>query len=254
MRSGSPKPAALGDAVDRLAAGLDPRARRFDPQALDRLGGGDAGLGGEGAGEMARAHRGALRQSFDAQRLVQPLARPGRAGRRSGPSGRSSSSRAENCDWPPGPAVIDHQLLRGRRATSSPRSSAIRASARSMPAVMPAEVQTGPSRTKMRSGSSRTFGKRRAKSAVRDQWVVARRPSSRPAAARTKAPEQTLATRPALAAAARHEGERGRSLDGLARARRRRRHQRVERRAGVGPRRPCATPEELAHRRRPSAP
>ena len=77
------------------------------------------------------------------------------------------------------------------------------ASARSMPAVMPAEVHTGPSRTKMRSGSSRTRGKRRAKSAVRFQWVVARRPSSRPAAASTKAPEQTLAVRLARAAAAR---------------------------------------------------
>ena len=32
------------------------------------------------------------------------------------------------------------------------------ASARSMPAVMPAEVHTGPSRTKMRSGSSFTAG------------------------------------------------------------------------------------------------
>ena len=47
-----------------------------------------------------------------------------------------------------------------------------------MPAVTPAEVQTGPSRTKIGSGSTRTAGKRRASSAQHDQWVAARRPSS----------------------------------------------------------------------------
>ena len=56
----------------------------------------------------------------------------------------------------------------------------------------------GPARRQIELGES----KRRAKSAVRDQWVVALRPSSRPAAARMNAPEQTLATRPAFAAAA----------------------------------------------------
>ena len=73
----------------------------------------------------------------------------------------------------------------------------------SMPAVIPAEVQIWPSLMKIRSASSRTPGNRRAKSLLRDQWVVARRPSSRPAAAKRKAPEQTLATRRAEAAVAR---------------------------------------------------
>ena len=64
-----------------------------------------------------------------------------------------------------------------------------------MPAVTPAEVQTGPSRTKIGSGSTRTAGKRRASSAQNDQWVAARRPSSKPVAASRTAPVQTEATR-----------------------------------------------------------
>jgi hypothetical protein len=68
-----------------------------------------------------------------------------------------------------------------------------------MPAVMPAEVQNFPDLVKMRSASSLTRGKRRAKSRLRVQCVVAGRPSSKPVAARMYAPEQTLATRLASA-------------------------------------------------------
>ncbi len=69
-----------------------------------------------------------------------------------------------------------------------------------MPAVAPAEVNTLPSRTKIRSGSTRTFGWRRASVSHTAQCVVARRPSNRPAEARTSAPlhtEQTRLARPA---------------------------------------------------------
>src|SRR3984957_12072982 len=69
-----------------------------------------------------------------------------------------------------------------------------------MPAVTPAEVQTGPSRTKIGSASTLTAGKRRASSAQTDQWVAARRPSSTPDAASRNAPVQTEATRRARAA------------------------------------------------------
>ena len=68
-----------------------------------------------------------------------------------------------------------------------------------MPAVVPADVQISPSRTKMRSGSSVTCGYRRRQWSVLFQCVVARRPSSRPASARRKVPEQTLVMRRAFA-------------------------------------------------------
>ena len=64
-----------------------------------------------------------------------------------------------------------------------------------MPAVMPAEVQTGPSTMKMRSSSTFTLGKRACSLRAAPQCVVARRPSSRPASASTKAPVQVEATR-----------------------------------------------------------
>ena len=86
---------------------------------------------------------------------ARPAARaPSRAAGRSGRPARRASSRAENCDWPPGRRWYTTSCCAVRLATASPRSSAISASARSMPAVMPAEVQTLPSRTKMRSGST----------------------------------------------------------------------------------------------------
>ena len=57
--------------------------------------------------------------------------------------------------------------------------------------MTPAEVATLPSRTKIRSGSTITFGCRSARAAHHAQWVVARRPSSRPAVASSSAPVQT---------------------------------------------------------------
>jgi hypothetical protein len=64
-----------------------------------------------------------------------------------------------------------------------------------MPDVTPAEVQTSPSCTKIGFGSTSTSGWRRASSAQEDQWVVARLPSSSPARANRKLPEQTEVTR-----------------------------------------------------------
>ena len=72
-----------------------------------------------------------------------------------------------------------------------------------MPAVTPAEVKTCPSRVKMGSGSTRTVGYRAANWAQRDQWVVARRPSSSPASASRNAPVHTDVTRRAVAASRR---------------------------------------------------
>jgi hypothetical protein len=64
-----------------------------------------------------------------------------------------------------------------------------------MPALMPAEVQIGPSLMKIRSSSIFTLGNLRCSSRAWSQWVVTRRPSSSPASARTNAPVHTAATR-----------------------------------------------------------
>jgi hypothetical protein len=64
-----------------------------------------------------------------------------------------------------------------------------------MPAVTPAEVAIGPSRTKIGSGSTSTSGNLRARVPQTAQWVVTRRPLSSPASASRNAPEQTDMTR-----------------------------------------------------------
>ena len=87
------------------------------------------------------------------------------------------------------------ELASDREGESRPWSSSTRARHRSMPAVTPAEVATLPSRTKIGSGSTVTAGNIRARRSQLDQWVVARRPSSSPACASTKAPEHTEVTR-----------------------------------------------------------
>ena len=65
-----------------------------------------------------------------------------------------------------------------------------------MPAVTPADVHTLPSRTKIGSGSTVTSGySAREVRRTTTQCVVARFPSSRPAAASTNVPVHTDATR-----------------------------------------------------------
>ncbi len=60
-----------------------------------------------------------------------------------------------------------------------------------MPAAVPALVMMSPSSTNSTSGSSRALGKRSASSSTWLQWVVQRRPSSKPAAPSTNAPLHT---------------------------------------------------------------
>ncbi len=82
-----------------------------------------------------------------------------------------------------------------RSAISSPRSSAMRARDRSRQALIPAPVQTSPSRMKIGSASTSISGCSAASWCAVDQWVVARFPSSSPAAASRCAPTQTDVTR-----------------------------------------------------------
>ncbi|MOA36175.1 hypothetical protein D3C78_1576840 [compost metagenome] len=64
-----------------------------------------------------------------------------------------------------------------------------------MPAVTPAEVQTGPSLMKIGLGSTRNCGCCSASCSQRVQCVTTRRPSSQPLAASRNAPVHTDATR-----------------------------------------------------------
>src|SRR4051794_22638649 len=64
-----------------------------------------------------------------------------------------------------------------------------------MPAAVPADVRIWPSSTYSTSGSTSMSGKRFANLSVYRQWVVARRPSSRPAWASANAPEHSLINR-----------------------------------------------------------
>src|SRR6266436_9669073 len=72
------------------------------------------------------------------------------------------------------------------------------ASARSMPALTPADVQTRPSLTKIAFGSTLILEKPSASLGQYRQWVAARFPSSTPVQASAKAPRHTEATRRAL--------------------------------------------------------
>ncbi|MFI0875106.1 hypothetical protein ACH4TM_11945 [Streptomyces parvus] len=80
------------------------------------------------------------------------------AARTAGCSASRGRSRALNWDWPPGLAMNTTSSRAVSRAGPAPWSSSTRASARSMPAVMPAEVITCPSRTKSGSDSTVTAG------------------------------------------------------------------------------------------------
>src|SRR6185436_19458304 len=67
---------ALGDAVEGRAPGFDQGASGLDPQSLDSLRRGDAGLGHVGTGKTARAHLHARGQRRDPELAIEPLADP----------------------------------------------------------------------------------------------------------------------------------------------------------------------------------
>jgi len=81
------------------------------------------------------------------------------------------------------------------RATFRPRSTSIIASAKSIPAVTPADVQMPPSSIWIASPSTSTAERNRFSASTSLQWVVARRPSRAPAAAKKNVPLHTDAIR-----------------------------------------------------------
>ncbi len=155
-------------------------------------------LRAEEPGQMAWAHPDERRQRLHRGRPSGPSApRPARAAARVS-AGRPWSD-AENCDWPPARCMYTTSERATPRVRSGPWSSSTRASARSMPAVTPADVYVPPSLTKIASGSTRAAGGV-GPAARCAASVVTRRPSRRPAAPSTNAPVQIDATCPARAA------------------------------------------------------
>ena len=68
------------DVLDRLRATFDPLASDFEPEAFDGLGGSHAGLPHKCSRKMAWAHRCAVGQALNWERLVEMLSRPGEQG------------------------------------------------------------------------------------------------------------------------------------------------------------------------------
>jgi hypothetical protein len=142
------------DPLDRLRPAFDSLARCFETEALDRLCRRHPDFGGESAGEMAGAHRGAIGQPLDRKPFVEALARPGEP-RREPAAGAVRLEQRRELRLPAGRRWWTTSCWATRLAAGSPRSSVTSASARSMPVVTPAEVQTAPSRMTIRSGSTR---------------------------------------------------------------------------------------------------
>ena len=109
------------------------------------------------------------------------------------PANRLELSRAgigASMNWacPPSRWGATTSWRASRVATSLPWSRRTTCRHRSMLAALPAEVRMSPSSTNSTPGSTVTRGYRRASSPHSVQCVVARRPSSSPAAASAKAP------------------------------------------------------------------
>ena len=139
--SAEPKPQRLATSSRPSAASSSRRRAASSARTLDELRRRHAGLAPEDAREVARAHRRARR------RAARPTGRRrgwrrSTAGRsRSGPGGVACAARwLLNCDCPPGRLRNTTSRRATASATAWPRSSSTSASARSMPAVTPAEV------------------------------------------------------------------------------------------------------------------
>ena len=111
MRPGSPKPATSAIALERGVAGLDRRPGDLQAQALHGLCGRRPGLRREGAGEVPRAHGGAVGEALDGQRLGEMRAHPlDQLDEAAGPPAQFHERR--ELRLAAGPALVDDELLR----------------------------------------------------------------------------------------------------------------------------------------------
>ena len=184
--------AAAGDGLHVLVGLEQSAAREIDAHPLDKIGRADVQAGAKQAAERAQRDAGlaasaSVRQSargcavtFSASFADLAYCRTtARQAQR-----KTGSDRLGGCGRRRGAG-------RSQAQRSRPRSASIIASARSIPAVTPAEVQTPRSSTWMASPSTSTAGRNRFRASTSLQCVVARRPSSAPAAARKNVPLQT---------------------------------------------------------------
>jgi hypothetical protein len=188
---------------DRL--GLQQPPRGVDPHLLDILGGRAAQQAGETRLKCrslipTRAASTGTRRSAAGSAWMWSC-----AARTDGRGGGSAQTGAANWECPPGRRANTTSSRAIRWASPGPWSDSTSASARSMPEVTPAEVQTRPSRRWIASAWTSTPGYSRASARAHRQWVVAVRRSSRPAAASRNAPVHTDATRCARGAAWRNQ-------------------------------------------------
>jgi hypothetical protein len=132
----------------------------LDSQVLDRLGQRLPGLRAEGATELTRTQVRRPGELPNRQRLIEVALRVGQ--RALDTVGfRLELQQCRKLRLAAGAPVIDDELPSdGPGGTPAPIPCSTMASARSMPAVIPAEVQTEPSTMKMRSSSTLTFGNR----------------------------------------------------------------------------------------------
>ena len=215
LRSRTPPPARSGPPRGRWTPATDGPAR---PVAdVSHAPGAQPDLVAEPPRERAYAHRLALGELPQRDRLVQPLQRPRAGPARCWPTGGSGSGRRDVLRLTALPVRRHHVRRATPFATAAPKSRRTMCRHRSMPAATPAEVSTSPSSTYSTSGSTFTRGKSRWK---RSGWSSAWSPGGRPAG-----PPRRAGTRPC-------------------------RSTRPARPAGP-PRRPRPVPESAGPRRRP---
>src|SRR6266446_4309390 len=184
----------LRDAFDRFGSRLYAASGQIDAEPFHHTCGRGARLRPECAAELAQAHADLLRQTLDGEPFGDVIASIANGSGNPVIFWRQIDGSCE-LRLSAMAAMVDDEVLCHAFGDGKPWSSSIKASARSIPAVMPAEVHTLPSRQKMRSASTRMDGYSRCRRAAYRQCVVARRPSNNPAAARTNTPVQTLAPR-----------------------------------------------------------
>ena len=166
--------------------------------------------------ERSHADRCVFCDGLQVESVERVLLHPGIVGC-SGCSASAGAACSMYCAWPPSRHAGITTRRAVRPARSGPACWRIRCRHKSRPDATPADVRTEPSSTNRTPGSTSISGYRRASSPAHCQCVVARLPSSRPAAASVKAPTHIAAIRAPLSAAARSARNRlaGQALRGI---------------------------------------
>ena len=180
-----------------------PPAGRWSPAARgpSTAAGARASGGGSGRGVRPCAVRscagscGRARPALPTDRSSSRCSRAHASARpRSSSVGASGTGIGTYCACPPERCGATTSARATALAAAAPSRRRTRCRQQSSPAELPAEVTIVPSSTHRRSCSTVTAGWSRPSSPVQLQWVVARRPSSRPAPARAKAPTHSPTT------------------------------------------------------------